>query len=143
MNLVVRYKSGAQMSYTLSAYCPWEGYRIAFIGTKGRIELEDLEKSYISAASGELGESMSHTQKIMVHPHWEKPYEVEPPAAVGGHGGGDAPLLESVFGNPEPDPYGRSASHIDGARSILTGIAANQSFATGLPVQVDDLFQIP
>lgn len=59
------------------------------------------------------------------------------PLAVGGHGGGDSPLLESVFGDPPPDPFGRSANHIDGARSILTGIAANQSFATGLPVQFE------
>jgi hypothetical protein len=68
---------------------------------------------------------------------------VEPPAAVGGHGGGDAPLLESVFGNPKPDPYKRSADHIAGARSILTGIAANISFDTGLPVKVDDLIKLP
>ncbi len=143
MNVLVRYRNGAQMSYTLTAYCPWEGYRIAFIGTKGRIELEDLEKSYISSASGIIGESASHTQRIVVFPHWEKPYEVKPPAAVGGHGGGDSPLLESVFGKPKPDPYKRSADHIAGARSILTGIAANISFNTGLPVKVDELVKLP
>ncbi|WFB37073.1 Gfo/Idh/MocA family oxidoreductase [Kiritimatiellota bacterium B12222] len=140
MNVVVRYKSGTQMSYTLSAYNPWEGYKINFIGEKGRIELEDLEKSYISAASGELGESLSKSQKLLVLPHWEKAYEVEVPEAVGGHGGGDDPMLESLFSPHAPaDPYGRTANHIDGARSILTGLAANQSFMTGLPVQVDAL----
>ena len=36
MNVLVRYKNGAQMSYSLTAYSPWEGYRIAFNGTKGR-----------------------------------------------------------------------------------------------------------
>lgn len=143
MNLVVRYRSGAQMSYTLSAYSPWEGYRIAFIGEAGRIELEDLESSYISAAGGPIGESASESQRITVFPHWEKPYEVIPPPAVGGHSGGDAPLLEDIFGEPPPDPYGRAADHIAGARSILTGIAANQSFATGLPVMVDDLVRLP
>jgi hypothetical protein len=58
MNLAVRYKNGVQLSYSLSAYSPWEGYRIAFNGT------------------------------------------------------------------------------------ILTGIAANQSFATGQPVQIDQLLKI-
>jgi predicted dehydrogenase len=143
MNVLVRYRNGAQMSYTLTTYCPWEGYRVAFIGTKGRIELEDLEKSYISSASGIIGESASHTQKIIVFPHWEKPYEVKPPAAVGGHGGGDAPLLEDIFGRPKKDPYQRAADHIAGARSILTGIAANISFATGQPVVTDSLIKLP
>jgi hypothetical protein len=31
---------------------------------------------------------------------------------------------------------------LDGARSVLTGIAANQSFATGQPVQIDQLLKI-
>ena len=143
MNVLVRYRNGAQMSYTLTAYCPWEGYRAAFIGTKGRIELVDLEKSYISAASGIIGESASHTQQITVFPHWQKPYPVEPPAAIGGHGGDDAPLCADIFGDPQPDPYHRAADHLAGARSILTGIAANLSFATGQPVLVDDLVRLP
>jgi predicted dehydrogenase len=143
MNLVVRYRSGAQMSYSLSAYGPWEGYRIAFIGDAGRIELEDLEKSYISAAGGEIGQSASESQRVTVFPHWERPYDMAIPPAVGEHGGGDPALLEDIFGEPPPDPLGRAADHIAGARSILTGIAANQSFATGLPVRVDELVQLP
>jgi predicted dehydrogenase len=144
MNLVVRYRSGAQLSYTLTAYAPWEGYRVAFTGTKGRIELEELERSYISAGSGAIGASESHSQKITVFPQWQKPYNVEIPKAIGGHGGGDSLLLEDLF-SPEkkPDPYGRFAGHLDGARSILTGIAANRSFETGLPVRVDDLLRLP
>ena len=33
--------------------------------------------------------------------------------------------------------------HIDGCMSILTGIAANKSIATGLPVDVKGLVDIP
>lgn len=143
MNVLVRYRNGAQMSYTLTAYCPWEGYRIAFIGTQGRIELEDLEKSYINSGSGIIGESASHSQRITVFPHWGKPYTVEPPPAIGGHGGGDTPLCNDIFGKPKKDPYNRAADHFAGARSILTGIAANRSFNTGLPVNVDDLVKLP
>ena len=59
------------------------------------------------------------------------------------HGGGDLLLLEDLFGDGEKnDPLGRAASHLDGARSILTGIAANQSFATGQPVQLDQLLKL-
>jgi predicted dehydrogenase len=143
MNVLVRYKNKVQMSYSLTAYSPWEGYRVAFNGTKGRIELDEFEKSYISAASGEIGESASETQKITVFPHWEKPYTVEPSEAIGGHGGGDILLLRDIFAPEEgSDPLGRAAGHLDGVRSILTGIAANRSFDTGLPVRVDDLLKI-
>lgn len=142
MNLVVRYKNGAQLSYTLTAYSPWEGYRIAFNGTKGRIELDEMEASYINAGGG-IGEGVSQSSRLTVLPHWEKPWNAEIPLASGGHGGGDLPLLEDLFGtNPREDALGRAAGHIDGARSILTGIAANRSFATGLPVKVDQLLKI-
>jgi len=144
MNLVVRYRSGVQLSYSLTAYSPWEGYRIAFNGTKGRIELDELEKSYVSAGSGAIGASAAHSQKITVFPHWEKPYEVSIPKAEGGHGGGDLLLLDDLFApKKKADPLGRAAGHLDGARSILTGIAANRAFETGLPVRIDDLIRLP
>jgi len=143
MNLVVRYRSGAQMSYTLSAYCPWEGYRVAFIGTRGRIELDDREQSYVDAESGAIAGAPGASCRILVLPHWSRPYDVPPPSAIGEHGGGDALLLEDMFGAPKADPLQRAADHIDGARSILTGIAANASLATGRPIDVDDLVTLP
>jgi predicted dehydrogenase len=143
LNLVVRYKSGAQLSYSLTAYSPWEGYRIAFNGTKGRLELDELENSYISAGNSHIDDGLHGSHRLTVFPHWEKPWHADVPVAIGGHGGGDLLLLEDLFGSGEKkDPLGRAASHLDGARSILTGIAANQSFATGRPVQVDQLLKI-
>lgn len=142
MNVLVRYRSGAQLSYTLTAYCPWEGFRIAFNGTQGRIELEELERSYINAGGG-IGDAISQSRTLRVFPHFKPPYTVEIPVAEGGHGGGDPILLNDLFGEGIPnDPYKRAAGHIDGARSILTGIAANQAFATGLPVQIDSLLKL-
>ena len=57
--------------------------------------------------------------------------------------GGDEVLLEDLFGEPVSDEYMRAASHIDGAASILTGIAANRSMATGEVVKVDDIMNLP
>ena len=143
MNLAVRYKNGTQLTYSLTAYSPWEGYRIAFNGTRGRIELDEFENSYISAGNSHISDGLSHTQRLMVFPHWEKPYAVDIPQSVGGHGGGDLLLLEDLFGrSKKADPLKRAAGHLDGARSILTGIAANRSFATGLPVEIDSLVKI-
>ena len=62
----------------------------------------------------------------------------------GAHGGGDALLLDQLFGaNPPPDPFECAASHIDGAASLLVGISANESLRTGLPVRCDDLLALP
>ncbi len=53
-------------------------------------------------------------------------------------------MLKYIF-HPDPpdDPFNRAASHIDGAASILLGIAANRSMETGQPVLVDDLLKLP
>src|SRR5690606_6586370 len=43
MNVTVRYRNGALLSYCLIAYSPWEGLRVAITGTKGRIEMDIAE----------------------------------------------------------------------------------------------------
>lgn len=144
MNVLVGYKSGAQLSYSLTAYSPWEGFRIAFNGTKGRIELDELEESYISAGNSHIGDGLSKSQRLTVFPHWKKPRHIDIPEAIGGHGGGDRLLLEDLFGDAvTTDPLGRKAGPLDGAMSILTGIAANRSFASGCPVRIADLHAFP
>ena len=78
-------------------------------------------------------------RRIVVRPLSGDPYVATIPEAIGGHGGGDAVLLKDLFGKPKKDRFNRAASHIDGALSILTGIAANRSMETRRPVQVDEL----
>ncbi|MEV4016068.1 Gfo/Idh/MocA family oxidoreductase [Nonomuraea angiospora] len=48
LNVVVGYRGGASMSYSLHAHCPWEGYRVAINGTAGRIELDVVERPHVS-----------------------------------------------------------------------------------------------
>ena len=68
------------------------------------------------------------------------PYDVPIRTVKGGHGGGDPALLGDMFGeNPPADPLKRAAGLGDGAYSILTGVAANRSIATGNVVHVADL----
>ncbi|KAF2669152.1 NAD(P)-binding protein [Microthyrium microscopicum] len=40
MNVMVKYQNGAVMTYSLTAYAPWEGFRVNFNGTKGRWQME-------------------------------------------------------------------------------------------------------
>lgn len=55
--------------------------------------------------------------------------------------GGDNRMLADIFGNSNSGGA-FAADFRDGAMSILTGLAANRSFQTGLPVEVDDMVQL-
>ncbi|WP_163580377.1 Gfo/Idh/MocA family protein [Gracilibacillus saliphilus] len=138
----VTYKNKAILTYSLNAYLPWEGFQIAFNGTEGRIEVQVREQSYINSGGNKSDEGKLSGKSIRVLPMFGEPYEVEVEEKEGGHGGGDPELLNDLFGVPKEDEFNRAASHIDGAISILTGIAGNKSLATGQAVKVDDLVDL-
>jgi len=139
MGVMVRYASDAVMTYSLNAYMPWEGFNVNFNGNRGRIQVSIGEKTYINAGGDISEEGATKTKRILVLPIMETPYEVDIVEGKGGHGGGDPVLLNDIFGTPKKDKFNRAASHVDGAMSILTGIAANQSIRTGQPVDVNSL----
>lgn len=152
IGVMVRYQNKAVMTYHLVAFAPWEGYRVAFNGTKGRLEFDVTEKSYVSGS--EVDHNLSRNVKggtthkvlepttLLYRPHWGEPQKIEiVETNTGGHGGADQILLRDVFGGPQEDPLKRAAGHKDGALSILTGIAANESMKTGLPTQISELIQ--
>ena len=143
--VTARYSNGVLLSYCLVAYSPWEGLRVAITGTQGRIEM-DIEESIthllgdgqVSASKGPFKQA-----RMRVFPMFGQGYEVDVPVGEGGHGGADPVMLEQIFSpTPPPDPYHRAASHIDGAASVLVGIAANQAMSTGRMVCIDDLFPL-
>ncbi|SJZ44929.1 Oxidoreductase family, C-terminal alpha/beta domain [Pilibacter termitis] len=137
--VTVQYENKAVLTYSLNAYMPYEGFKVAFNGSKGRIEMTIIEKSYVNAGGKKEDEGALAFQEIKVFPMFLAPYIVEIETLEGGHGGGDPILLNDLFGTPEIDPLNRQANHLDGVKSILTGIAANQSIASGLPVKIKDL----
>ena len=78
--------------------------------------------------------------EIILQEHWKKAQVIAPDASgEGAHGGGDIRLLNNIFRGVKDDPLGHAAGYLDGAASILTGIAANISIKTGAPVNVADL----
>ncbi|GEO25358.1 dehydrogenase [Alicyclobacillus acidoterrestris] len=141
MGVMVRYKNNAIMTYSLNAYLPWEGFNVAFNGTKGRLEMKVVEQSYVNSGGDKALEGAVQGVTITVFPQFDVPYVVDIDEGKGGHGGGDPVLLNDLFGEANEDPFHRAASHLDGAMSILTGIAGNISIKTGLPVRVDELVQ--
>jgi predicted dehydrogenase len=157
MAVLVRYDTGATMTYHLTAYSPWEGYRVMINGSRGRLELEMVESDHVdpAAAGAVKGEHAAlHGAEaaaergwvsLSVRPFWAPPRTIEVPGYTrAGHGGADARMVATIFGDPTgPDPLGRGATARDGALSLSTGLAANESFATGRPVRVADLLDVP
>jgi predicted dehydrogenase len=151
MAVLVRYDTGATMSYHLTAYSPWEGYRVMFNGTGGRLELEVEESmwqpprakltSAKGAVHGDTALENAGGARILVRPLWQPPREVEiPEFDHAGHGGGDARMLRALFDGD--DGSAPTATAVDGALALATGLAANTAFARGEPVDIDDVVRM-
>ena len=153
MSVMVRYKNNVVMNYTLCAHCPYEGYRICFNGTKGRLEFYVIESGVTpldedfstfgnreDEGSSDAADRKNMAPEIIFQPFWGKPVVYTYDSTVkSGHGGGDSRLMNNLFIGVDDDPLGLAADFVDGAMSILTGIGANISMRTGLPVKVQEL----
>lgn len=137
---LVEYASGAQLAYSLNAFLPYEGYRVVFNGTEGRLEHRARETPYVSGDGSIPGLFVREDTSIELFPLFGEPRAIPVREGEGGHGGGDALLLDDLFAAAaEPDPLGRAADHVAGAWSVLVGIAANRSIASGESVRVAEL----
>ncbi|MCH2307025.1 MAG: Gfo/Idh/MocA family oxidoreductase [SAR202 cluster bacterium] len=142
MSLLVQYRTGITLNYSLNAYLPREGFHIAFNGTEGRIEYEENHRSSIIGTTIEADQQSITTarHKLIVHPIFDPPYQVAIEEGIGGHGGGDQLLQERIFKHHEnTDEFGRDAGHEQGAASMLVGSAANKSFKSGSPEHISKI----
>lgn len=140
MSVSVKYRRGAVLNYLLHAYSPYEGYKIAFNGTKGRLEHHACENTYISGDGTVPGELKPGDTSITLIREFSAPQVIEVRTGSGGHGGGDPILLADVFDpNAPKDPLKRKAGTRDGAYSILIGVAAYHSIDEHKPIRIPDL----
>ncbi|GIF53722.1 oxidoreductase family protein [Asanoa ferruginea] len=149
MALVIGYDTGASMSYHLTAYSPWEGYRVMFNGTGGRLELEVEEALWTQPAAriesakgsvhGDLAAETAGGARILVRRLWQPPEEVTVPAFDhGGHGGGDQRMLAALLDGTSDQAADRANAE-DGLLALLPGLGANESFRTGRAVDITTL----
>lgn len=129
MAVQIKYANNVQVSYSLTTYSPYEGYRISFNGTKGKLDAWIHERQPWE---------MEKYDEIQVTKNFGKAEYFRIGNTEEGHGGGDSRLRKQLF-NPGPDPYRQGAGSRDGAMSVLIGIAARQSIDTGLPVKIAGL----
>lgn len=133
MSAAILYANGVQVSYSLNAYMPIEGYHLAFNGTEGRIEVRMYERQAFDAPHGRdeilvLGTDRSVERITVEH-------------GPGGHFGGDPLLHRSLFEPEHADPLRQRAGARAGALSVLTGVAAARSVDSGRPEAILPLLE--
>ena len=129
MAVQIRYANQVQVSYSLTAYAPYEGYRIAFNGTKGRLEAWIKERQpWEEKAEDEIQVTTNFGKRELYRLSNQEE----------GHGGGDERIRRQVFLG-EADPYHQSANSRDGAMACLIGIAARNSIDSGKTVRIESL----
>lgn len=141
MNLVVQYRNGAKMSYSLNAFAPWEGHIVTFNGTKGRLEHKCEETVYTNADGSIPGALKPEGTWTHIYPHWKPAQEIDVWQGEGGHGGADPVMLDYIFdpAGQSRDTYMRAADERAGAWSIMTGVAANHAMRAGTAVTINNL----
>jgi hypothetical protein len=150
MSAQIQYANNVTVNYSLTTYSPFEGWRIAFNGTEGRIEAsldipyhKDTKVNQAEMHAKEMEQNAlenAETESIIVHKLWNDFDTVNVPYEKGGHGGGDSRLQDKIFISPEiEDEFGRAAGSRDGVMSVLIGIAARKSIESGNPIKIKDL----
>jgi predicted dehydrogenase len=149
MSAQIKYRDNTYVNYSLTTYSPYEGWKIAFNGTDGRIEAwldipymnnESISQSDMHELEMNQDDTTLHSDPVIVHKLWND-YKVHQVSyQKGGHGGGDRLLHKQIFETPgAKDPFDRPAGIRDGAMSILIGIAARKSIESGSPVRIAEL----
>lgn len=134
MSANVRYSTGVSMSYSLNASMPIEGYRVAFNGTKGRLEVRDYER--------QIWTEPTQSEIYLLKSFPKSRERIEMPDVKGGHSGGDERLKDLIFKKADAPPYLQLPDSRAGAMSCLTGIAARTSIEQSRPIKIGDLIKI-
>ncbi len=132
MNAVVKYSNGVNMSYSLNTFMPMEGYRLAFNGTKGRLEIRDFERQPFP---------VTEETDMQLYRNFGKAEKIAVVEAKGGHGGGDDVLRDLIFRNTAVAEHLKLPGSRAGAMSCLTGIAARRSAAEGRLVKIEEMYK--
>ncbi len=149
MSAQIKYANNVFVNYSLTTYSPFEGWRIAFNGTDGRLEAwqdipyveeQDVSQAELHAQEMNQKEGEIYYKPLITHNLWNDYERIMVGYERGGHGGGDKRLHDKIFVHPEKkDPYDRAAGVRDGAMSILIGVAARNSIESGHPVRIAEL----
>jgi predicted dehydrogenase len=135
MQAIVKYSNGATMSYSLNTLMPFEGYRVAFNGELGRLEVRDYERQPWEVPAGEESE-------VYLTKSFGLRRRVPIVQGEGGHGGGDDRLRDLIFRKASAPDHMKLPDSRAGAMSCLTGIAARKSIEEKRAIKIADLVKL-
>lgn len=163
MSALIRYPEGIQVTYALTAATPFEGWQVAFNGSRGRLEAFEPETMVVRPDQTRFSDRQSREVRrgvdwrrasdddypsldelqIRFYPLFGGVEVMSMPRPGGGHGGGDRRLKDDLFRGVGADPLGHAAGSRAGAMSLLVGVAANQSMIERRAVRIADLLADP
>jgi predicted dehydrogenase len=118
MTAAILYANGVQVSYSLNAFMPIEGFHLAFNGQRGRLEIRQFEKQAWPTPDYD---------EILLALSFGKAERIRVERAPGGHFGGDPALQRMLFDPEALDSLNQRAGARAGAMSVLLGLAAVES----------------
>lgn len=133
----VKYNRGALLNYSINFSAPYEGYRLAINGTKGRLETTEYHEP------SRIPFPIPEQQTIEYYPLFGSKEIIHVVRNEGGHGGGDPLLLEDIFLGKDPRRnYDILAGSEAGAYSIAVGEAVWRSCKENRPIKIQELLGV-
>ncbi|MEJ7654915.1 MAG: Gfo/Idh/MocA family oxidoreductase, partial [Chloroflexia bacterium] len=133
---VVRYRSGATMTYSANFSAPWEGYVLGINGTKGRIETTHY------TAPSRCPFPATDQQPITYFPIFGERQIHETRSSTGGHGGADPFYAPPVHRPPADGGAGFGGGSEQGAYAVAVGEAVWRSATENRPITIRELLPI-
>ena len=122
-----------------------------FNGPQGRLELNVEESTFVlphqrvesarGALHGDLAAQTAGQTSITLRPLWSAAVDHTVEHDHAGHGGADARVLAALLDDSRTEGV-EVADGRQAALALVTGLAANRSFETGLPVRTADILAL-
>lgn len=152
MAVQIKYANNVQVAYSLTTYSPYEGFRLAFNGKKGRLETWEgvpslMEKQGDQSKIYEKGmDQATHANaelsyhEIIKQANFGDFERIKLPFIRKAHWGGDPIMLDEILRGSIANPgLHQAANFRDGAMAVLIGIAARRSIDEGRAIRISEL----
>jgi hypothetical protein len=152
MAVQIKYMNRVQVSYSLTTYSPFEGFRLAFNGKNGRLETHEgipwrdrMQEDQSKLHDKEMDHSTHSKSELKYHEivsqrNFEDYKRIEFPFVRRGHWGGDKLMFDEIFRGEIVDPKLRHTADVrDGSMAVLIGIAARKSIDEQRSVKIAEL----
>ena len=152
MSVLIKYENNVEVTYSLTTYSPFEGFRFAFNGKSGRLETQegipwrDTNPEDQAKLHEKEMDNTSHTKiehkyhEIVTQRNFKEFKRIEFPYVRSGHWGGDKLMFDDIFRNENLKPSLNHLANVrDGSLAVLIGIAARKSIDESRPIKIAEL----